>query len=63
LLGSEATVLFRTFQDVASIVKAAPFKGVKAGSDVKLYVAFLSQRPRSKPKLPLRLPKEALEAI
>lgn len=63
LLGTQAIVLHRTLREVKGVVRAAPFKNMGTNTDVKLYVAFLSQKPRSKPKLPLFAPKEALEAV
>ena len=63
LLGSEATVLFRTLREVEDIVRAAPLKDVEADVDVKLYVAFLSRKPRRTPKLPVVSRTEALEAF
>ena len=63
LLGTKATVLFRTFRDVENIVKADPFKDAAADAEVKRYVAFLSQTPAIKPALSPTDPKEALEAI
>jgi uncharacterized protein (DUF1697 family) len=63
LLGGDATVLFRKIREVEGAVRAAPFKKGEAGPDVKLYVAFLSQKPSSKPRLPLLSPEEALEVL
>lgn len=63
LLGTQATVMYRTLREVEDIVRAAPFKDIETDSDTKLYVAFLSRKPCNKPTLPLRLPKEALEAV
>ncbi len=63
LLGSDATVLFRYFRELEALVKRAPFKGIKAGADVKLYVTFLSRKPPGKSRLPLLSPKEGLEAF
>lgn len=62
-LGSETTVVFRSFRQLQGIVRAAPFNDMDADPDIKLYVAFLSGRPRSKPKLPIFSPKDALEAV
>src|SRR5215510_6693691 len=53
LIGSEPGILFRSLADLESIVKAVPFKSIEAGPEVKLYVAFLNEEPRMKPKLPL----------
>lgn len=54
---------FRTVREVERIVGSAPFKAFEAESGIKLYVAFLSQKPRSNPRFPLLSPKEALEAV
>ena len=63
LIGGEPEVFFRTMRDVERLVERAPFKRFEAEPKIKLYVAFLSRKPRLHPTLPLRLPKEALEAI
>lgn len=63
LLGAEPDVLFRTAPEVEGILRAAPFKSLEAEPGIKLYVVFLFQRPRSKPRFPLLSSKEALEAI
>ena len=63
LLGTEAAVVYRTRREVEGVVRAAPFKDIETTTDMKLYVAFLSQTPRSNPRLPLLSPKEALEAV
>src|SRR3990172_2646457 len=63
LLGSEPTVVFRTLRELERIVRRAPFKDFENDSEAKLYVAFLSRKPSSTPKLPLLSAKEALEAI
>ena len=63
LLGSEATIMFRTFSEVENIVRAAPFEGIQPGPNVKFYVAFLTQTPGRRPALPVLSTKEALEAF
>jgi uncharacterized protein (DUF1697 family) len=63
LLGKEPEILCRTARDIESIVRRTPFKEFAAEPGIKLYVAFLSRKPRSKPRFPLVLPKEGLEAI
>jgi uncharacterized protein (DUF1697 family) len=63
LLGAEPDVFFRTAREVEGILRAAPFKSLEAEPGIKLYVVFLFQRPRSKPRFPLLSSKEALEAI
>jgi len=63
LLGNEPVVLFRTVRELERIVSEAPFKSFETEPDVKLYVAFLSRKPRTKPIFPLRSSQEALEAL
>jgi len=63
LLGDKPCVLFRTVHQIERMVGGAPFKRFEAEPGIKLYVTFLSQKPRSKPRFPLLLPKEALEAV
>jgi uncharacterized protein (DUF1697 family) len=60
-LGLDTMVLIRTSDEFIKLTKQNPFKDVRAGADVKRYVAFLRERPRSAPKLPLTSPKEGLE--
>ena len=63
LLGDEPEILIRTVRDVVRVVEQAPFTEREANSGAKLYVAFLSRRPRRRPALPFVSSKEALEAV
>ncbi|HEX9610986.1 MAG TPA: DUF1697 domain-containing protein [Gemmatimonadales bacterium] len=63
LLGKEPDVAYRTVQELERLVARAPFKGHEDERGIKLYVAFLSRKPRTRPRFPLEEPKEALEAI
>ena len=63
LLGAEPEVLFRTAREVEKLVAGNPFGALMTKPDVKLYVAFLAQKPRKKPAFPLRSAPEALEVI
>jgi uncharacterized protein (DUF1697 family) len=62
LLGTPPTIVFRTLPDLQRMVEQAPFGDLANDRLVKLYVAFVTQKPRRAPAFPLRLPKEALEA-
>ena len=57
------TVVFRTLRELASLVRAAPFRDFEDEAAVKLYVAFLAQRPRRTPALPIHVPSDGLEAF
>jgi uncharacterized protein (DUF1697 family) len=63
LLDDEPHIVLRTVREIEDLVKRAPFKDVQAEPGIKLYVAFLSQKPRIKPRFPLVSSKEALEAV
>ena len=59
----EPDILCRSEQQLEETVRRAPFTSRDAGPTVKLYVAFLARSPRVKPRLPVSLPKEELEAV
>jgi len=63
LVGDEPDILLRTAEEVAGLLASAPFRKIRAGTGVKLYVVFLSQAPHPRPRLPLLVPKEALEVV
>jgi uncharacterized protein (DUF1697 family) len=63
LMSDEPTVLFRRLREIKRIVKRNPFKDLDGDSEVKLYVSFLSRKPRNKLNFPIYSPKERLEAI
>ena len=63
LLAAEPVVVFRTMRELEALVKAAPFGALADDREVKLYVMFMTRKVTPKPKFPLMLPKEALEAI
>ena len=63
LIGAEPVIMFRTIRQLARIVKHSPFGDFSENRAVKLYVVFLARKPRAMPKLPSRVPKEALELI
>jgi uncharacterized protein (DUF1697 family) len=62
-LGYEVTLLLRTFKAVEDIVKLNPFKAIKPGPNVKMYVTFLSEKPAKKPVVPLVSPKKDIKVI
>jgi uncharacterized protein (DUF1697 family) len=63
LTGTKAGMSVRRLADLEKLVKAAPFKDFETDSSIKLYVAFLESKPPLKPKLPLLLVRDALEAF
>lgn len=63
MAGGDPDIVFRTARELEALVRLAPFKGMDGEGHIKLYVTFLAERPRTRPALPMREPKEALEAI
>jgi uncharacterized protein (DUF1697 family) len=53
ILGYEVTVILRPLAEIEAMVKRNPFRKVPAGSEVGLFVVFLSDDPKTKPTLPL----------
>lgn len=62
-LGYEVTVILRTFKAVENIVKLNPFKGIRPGPNIKMYVTFLSEKLNKKPELPLISAKKDVKVI
>jgi uncharacterized protein (DUF1697 family) len=63
LLGEEPGLVLRSVPELAGILENAPFKRLAGKPRVKLYVAFLFQKPSKNPRFPVRSSKEALEAV
>ncbi len=63
LIGGEPQVIVRTAADLERLVKADPFKKVEPAGTPKLYVTFLSEKPKSKMSFPVVSNADCLEAI
>ncbi len=62
-LDNEPEIMLRSVREIEALVKSAPFKDFDATRGIKLYVVFLSRKPRIQPALPLISSREALEAV
>jgi uncharacterized protein (DUF1697 family) len=62
-VGFEVPVVLRTIPQLEAIVKLNPFKKVKPDAGAKLYVTFLVEPLKTKPKIPLLSPKKDCEII
>ena len=62
-VGFEVPVVLRTTAELEAIVKLNPFSKVKPDADAKLYVTFLVEALKTKPKIPLLSPKRDCEII
>jgi uncharacterized protein (DUF1697 family) len=63
LLDADPVIIYRTARELEALVDAAPFGALTKDPRLKLYAAFLAERPKRTPTFPLSLPKERLEAI
>jgi uncharacterized protein (DUF1697 family) len=63
LMGEAPGLFLRTMRDIERLVASAPFKRFEAKPRIKLSVAFLSEKPRQRPKFPLRSAPEVLDVI
>jgi uncharacterized protein (DUF1697 family) len=63
VLGFEVTVILRPLAEIEAIVERNPFRKIKAGPDVMLFVVFLAAEPQSQPNLPLISTTENLEVF
>ena len=55
--------MFRTIDQIETVMEQAPFKPSRADPRVKRYVVFLAHKPKSPPAFPLVCEKDALEAV
>jgi uncharacterized protein (DUF1697 family) len=61
LLGTEPVIVFRTLPYLERLIEAAPFGALVNDKRIKLYVLFLSGKPKSLPAFPMTIPKEVIE--
>src|SRR5713226_5107305 len=61
--GHDVPVVLQTIDELRDILRAGPFKKIKPGADVMMFVAFLAAEPDGRPKLPLRSATENLEVL
>ena len=61
LLGAEPVIVFRTLPYLERLIEAAPFGAMANDKTVKLYVLFLSGKPKALPAFPITIPKEVIE--
>lgn len=62
-LSEDVLVFLRTFTEVKAIVKYNPFSKIKTAPSAKLYVSFIQEELKKKPKLPLVSAKKDVEVI
>jgi uncharacterized protein (DUF1697 family) len=63
VLGAEPVIMYRTVRELERLVKDAPFGRLANNRKLKLYVMFAVEKSKQRPRFPLSLPKERLEAI
>ena len=62
-VGYEVTVVLLTIAELEDILRRNPFRKIKAGDDVMMFVVFLATEPLNKPKLPLQFSTENFEVL
>ena len=62
-LGVEPVVMVRSAAEIARLLRHGPFASTAAPAIVKRYIVFLSGPPARRPRVPLLLPKEALDLV
>jgi uncharacterized protein (DUF1697 family) len=63
MLGNSPEIMLRSVSEIERLIEGAPFGDLQPTTAVKLYVAFLSRKPRGVSPLPLISSSEALEVI
>lgn len=58
--GFESKTMIRTMSAIQELVDMVPFKNVKIDKDIRLYVTFLREEPKSRLKLPCSPAKDSL---
>jgi uncharacterized protein (DUF1697 family) len=61
--GERPAIVVRSAAELLGLVAAEPFAAGAAATTDKLYVVFLTRRPRRVPELPLQAPAERLTAL
>jgi len=62
-LGAEPLVMLRTVEEITRLLRRGPFAGVDGPASLKRYIVFLAGAATRRPRLPVRLPQEALELV
>ena len=61
--GFSMGVLLRTTNQIAALAKSDPFKSVRHPPSAKLYVSFLSEKPKATLKLPYESPEKDFKIV
>ena len=62
-LGHEIVVLIRTVGELQSLSDANPFKGIKMTPQTRLYITFLSEKPKGGLKIPYQAPDKSFQLL
>jgi len=61
--GYEIPVILRAVREIQEMVDSNPFEKVKVTPDTRLYVTFLSEKPRSSIRIPYESPERDLKIL
>jgi uncharacterized protein (DUF1697 family) len=62
-LGLEASVILRTRRALQQLLEADPFKGIPVSPNTRLFVTFLSEKPRTALKIPYQSPEKSFRIL
>jgi uncharacterized protein (DUF1697 family) len=62
-LGHEIVVLIRTIRKLNRLAEMNPFKGIKLTPQTRLYVSFLSEKPKGGVKIPYKSPDKNFKLL
>jgi uncharacterized protein (DUF1697 family) len=61
--GYEVSVILRATQEIQDLVDSIPFKDIKVTPQTRLYVTFLSEKPKSSLKVPYESPEKDFKIV
>lgn len=61
--GHEIVVLIRKIADLQRLAKSKPFKAINVTPQTRLYVTFLSEKPKGDLKIPCQAPDKSLKLL
>ena len=61
--GHEISVIVRTLDELRVVVDSTPFKGIRVTPRTRLFVTFLSEKPRTSLKIPYTSPDKSFRIL
>jgi uncharacterized protein (DUF1697 family) len=61
--GFEIGVLVRTIDEIQKLIDSAPFKNIRVTPQTRLYVTFISDKPKGALKIPFKSPGKEIKIL